>query len=116
MVFSIVLAWFKQGFDHDPKGIFVRKWIPELCNMDQEFIHTPWQAPHLMNGYPMPIVDEKMARKEAADKLYGLRKNNPMHKVAAKKIIKKHGSRRLGLSRTVGKKRKENNAQRELPL
>ena len=106
----------KQGVDQDPKGIFIRKWIPELRDMDQAFIHTPWQTRSQMNGYPMPIIDEKSARKAAADKLYGLRKNNATHKEAAQKIVQKHGSRKSGLPRTVGKKRIKNNAQGELPL
>ena len=30
----------KQGIDHDPEGVFIRRWIPELKDMDQAFIHT----------------------------------------------------------------------------
>ena len=106
----------KQGVDQDPKGIFIRQWIPELCNMDKAFIHFPWRAESQMNGYPTPIVDEKTARKAAADQLYGLRKNNVTHKEAAQKILRKHGSRKSGLQRTVGKKRTSSKAQGELPL
>lgn len=84
----------KQGIDQDPTGIFIRQWIPELRDMDPEFIHTPWEAQAQMNGYPMPIVDEKIARKAAADQLYALRKNNPEHKKTAQKIMNKHGSRK----------------------
>lgn len=97
----------KQGVDHDPDGVFIRKWIPELRQMDQEFIHTPWKAPSQLNGYPMPIVDEKAARKAAADKVYGLRKNNLEHKNTARKIIDKHGSRKSGLKKTTARKNKK---------
>ena len=107
----------KQGIDHDPEGIFIRQWIPELRDMDQTYIHTPWQACSQMNGYPMPIVDEKIARKTAADKLYSLRRNNTTHKEVAKKIVRKHGSRKSSLPRSVGKKKKiSNTSQEELPL
>ena len=94
----------KQGIDHDPEGVFIRKWLPELRNMEQSHIHTPWRAASQMNGYPMPIVEEKAARKAAADQLYGLRKNNFAHKEVARKIVHKHGSRKSGLPRTLNKK------------
>jgi deoxyribodipyrimidine photo-lyase len=48
----------KQGADHDPLGIFIRHWIPELREMDQKFIHTPRTAVSQMNGYLKPDVDE----------------------------------------------------------
>jgi deoxyribodipyrimidine photo-lyase len=106
----------KQGMDQDPEGIFIRRWIPELCDMDQAFIHMPWQAESQMNGYPMPIVDEKAARKVAADKLYSLKKNNAAYKEAAQEIVRKHGSRKSRLSRVTNKKRIKNNTQWELPF
>lgn len=95
----------KQGKDHDPEGHFIRQWIPELSKMETAFIHTPWQAPSQMNGYPTPIIDEKEARKNAAAQLYGLRKNNAEHKHTAQHIVSKHGSRKSGLPRTVGKRK-----------
>ena len=106
----------KQGVDHDPEGVFIRHWIPELHDMDQSFIHTPWQAVSQMNGYPMPVIDEKTARKSAAEKLYSLRKNNTTHTETAQKIVSKHGSRKSGLPRTMGKKKIKNHTQGELPL
>lgn len=109
----------KQGIDHDPDGIFIRKWIPELAAIPKKYIHTPWKVPSQMQDYPMPIVDEKTARKAAADKLYSLRKDAE-HRVQARKIASKHGSRKSGLPRTtdhVSKKTKRaNTKQTELPL
>lgn len=29
----------------DPKGDYIRKWIPELAKMPEEFIHKPWKCP-----------------------------------------------------------------------
>jgi deoxyribodipyrimidine photo-lyase len=88
----------KQGLDHDPQGLFIKEWIPELHLMPVSSIHTPWRIPSLMNGYPHPIVDEKKAREEAASKIYGLRQNNPLHQEEARSIVHKHGSRGSGLS------------------
>lgn len=105
----------KQGIDHNPEGAFIREWVRELFEMPQEFIHTPWKAPSQMNGYPMPIVDEKNARKAAADKIYKLRKSSE-YQESARKILNKHGSRQSGFSRTARLKKPKNKNQGELPL
>lgn len=103
----------KQGVDHDPNGVFIRKWLPELSDIPQQYIHTPWMSPSKMNGYPMPIVDEKTARKAAADKLYPLRKDSE-HKQTARKIVRKHASRKSAKPKTA--KKQKINKQLELPL
>lgn len=84
----------KQGMDHDPEGVFIRRWLPELRKMPAQFLHTPWLSPSDMGTYPMPIVDEKVARTFAATQLYGLRKASSEHRALAEKIVKKHGSRK----------------------
>lgn len=86
----------KQAIDQDPKGVFIRKYIPELKDISNKNIATPSKEPLLMNGYPFPIIDEVEQRKLAAQKLYSLRKN-PEYKISSKKILKKHGSRKSGL-------------------
>ncbi len=83
----------KQSQDHDSKGQFIKEWIPELRDMPEQFIHTPWEAPMLLNDYPLPVVDEKTSRKKAVEKLYQLRKSQQF-KSTAKAIYQKHGSRK----------------------
>lgn len=88
----------KQSQTQDPDGVFIRQWIPELRDMPKDFLHTPWLFPERMGGYPMPLVDEKTARKYAADTLFGLRKGFG-HRPEAKRIAAKHGSRKSGVPR-----------------
>lgn len=95
----------KQSIDQDPKGVFLRKWLPELISMPDEYLHTPWVYPVALNGYPKPIVDEKIARKQASACLYGMRKDIE-HKKESKKVYLKHGSRKKNIIKV----------QRELPL
>lgn len=63
-----------QGEKFDPEGIYVRKWIPELEELPNQYIHKPWEAPPLIlqtasvrlgESYPNPIVDHAKARQEA---------------------------------------------------
>jgi deoxyribodipyrimidine photo-lyase len=102
----------KQSIDQDPEGIFIKQWLPELEGVDSAFIHHPWLVESIINHYPLPIVDERKARKFAADKLYAIRKT-ATHKQIATKIVDKHGSRKSGIRR---RKKSANIKQPELPL
>ena len=64
-VFNPVL----QGTKFDPAGDYVRRFIPELADVDGKFVHSPWEAPPLQRpaDYPAPIVDHKQARDAALD-------------------------------------------------
>ncbi len=63
-----------QGEKLDPEGNYVRRWVPEIANLPQKFLHKPWQAPvtvlaaagvTLGQTYPAPIVDLATARDHA---------------------------------------------------
>ena len=70
----------KQALDQDPRGEFVRRWVPEL--------YTP--------AYPAPIVDERVALKRAKDRMYGERAT-PAARAEAEAVQERHGSRKSGL-------------------
>ncbi|MCC2463348.1 DNA photolyase family protein [Bacillus mobilis] len=63
-----------QGEKFDKDGEYIRKWVPELRNIPNKYIHKPWEAPeHILqkanitlgHTYPLPIVDHKAARERA---------------------------------------------------
>jgi len=65
---------FTQGEKFDPNGDYVRKYVPELAQLPNKFIHQPWTASQeilaaagvtLGENYPTPIVEHKMARERA---------------------------------------------------
>jgi deoxyribodipyrimidine photo-lyase len=53
-----------QGERFDPKGDYVRRWVPELKDAPTAAIHKPWEAGGA-KGYPPPIVDHAEARERA---------------------------------------------------
>jgi deoxyribodipyrimidine photo-lyase len=53
-----------QSEKFDAKGDYIRRYVPELKNADNDVIHAPWKHPLLVNYYP-PIVDHATARDQA---------------------------------------------------
>lgn len=54
-----------QGEKFDPKGDYVRRFVPELKDVPDKFIHRPWDAPKPPAEYPAPIVDLALGRDRA---------------------------------------------------
>lgn len=63
-----------QGRKFDPEGAYVRRFVPELAALPDEFIHAPWEAPGLAlraagvelgKTYPRPIIDLGLGRARA---------------------------------------------------
>jgi deoxyribodipyrimidine photo-lyase len=63
-----------QGEKFDPKGDYLRQWIPEIAALPDAVIHRPWEAADedlkqagitLGKTYPKPIVDHRAARARA---------------------------------------------------
>jgi deoxyribodipyrimidine photo-lyase len=111
----------KQGKDQDPTGKFIRRYVPELERVPDEYIHEPWKMPRsaqqrynvLMSyryekdsdplpptsgleggwsNYPEPIVDEKESARIAKAKLSEVRKQE-LTRSMANQVYQKHGSR-----------------------
>lgn len=69
-VFNPVL----QGQKFDKRGDYVRRWVPEINNLPDKYLHQPWEAPadvlaaagvRLGEDYPAPICDLKASRQRA---------------------------------------------------
>ena len=95
----------KQGLDHDPRGVFIRRWVPELAGVPPNQLHEPWtmdlgeqRAAGCVLGrdYPAPIVDHVVAAREARDRVWAVRRGGAFH-AAADAIQERHGSRKSGL-------------------
>jgi deoxyribodipyrimidine photo-lyase len=63
-----------QGRRHDPRGEYVRRWVPELEHVTEEYVHEPWtmDLPRqkevrrtIGEDYPAPIVSHGVARERA---------------------------------------------------
>jgi len=100
----------KQGFDQDPTGAFIRRWVPELAPVPSDYLHEPWKwenAGTVMDRiYPLPIMDALAAAKEARRKVWSLR-GGKAFKETASEIQSKHGSRKSGVPMRGGRKQKK---------
>ena len=91
----------KQSYDHDKKGVFIKKYVPELASLPEQWVHEP----HRMSAelcqrfgviigkdYPYPIVDNTAGIREAKNKMAEHRRHPEFGAIAAS-IYQKLGSR-----------------------
>jgi deoxyribodipyrimidine photo-lyase len=69
----------RQMESHDPDGSYVRRYVPELARVGDEYLREPWTMPEdvqrscgcvIGTDYPEPIVDHAEARRAALER-YG---------------------------------------------
>jgi deoxyribodipyrimidine photo-lyase len=53
-----------QGEKFDPEGDYVRRFVPELKNVPNKYLHRPWDSPYKID-YLAPIVEHSEARDKA---------------------------------------------------
>jgi deoxyribodipyrimidine photo-lyase len=79
----------KNSQEHDPQGVFIKKWIPELNKVPEAFIHEPWKMTAMDQlfcevtigkDYPLPIVDLQESARLARDKIWGHKKHPAVQK------------------------------------
>jgi deoxyribodipyrimidine photo-lyase len=61
--FRIQNPW-SQSARHDPEGIYIRRWVPELAHIrDPKILHSPPESRiPIAPDYPLPCVDHKIER------------------------------------------------------
>ncbi|MFZ3554376.1 cryptochrome/photolyase family protein [Streptomyces sp. BH055] len=56
-----VLNPVTQAKRYDPDGAYVRRWVPELADVEGSAVHTPWKLTGLdraaLDDYPDPLVE-----------------------------------------------------------
>jgi deoxyribodipyrimidine photo-lyase len=110
----------KQSQDQDPRGEFIRYWLPELCKLPSEMIHTPWliDADQLKRygvvmgeNYLAPIIEPEQAARDAKARYTQWRQRDETRSLS-KKVLEKHGSRKK--NRRFQKKAAKKSAQSDL--
>jgi len=97
----------KQSHDQDPRGVFIRTWIPELSQVEPRWIHQPWLMPMseqrergviIGRDYPKPLVDHEAAARLARQRIQEARRDGNARR-ESRAIFDRHGSRRRAAQR-----------------
>lgn len=115
----------KQGLDQDPTGAFTRRWVPELADVPDTHLQTPWAwdgaGRVLGKTYPEPIVDVPEAARAARHRIFSMR--GSVDRTETQRVIHKHASRKDSAGHFVNdraprrsRRVKPNDAQLKLDL
>ena len=105
----------KQSIEHDSNGTFIRKWVPELRDVPNGYIHEPWTWEKTLidntdftlgRDYPAPIVDQSISARIAKQKITAVR-NGKDFQLAANAVFLKLGSRKSHFKRKKISKSKD---------
>ena len=97
----------KQVVDQDPRGIFIRRFVPELIDVPDKHLAEPHKMTQMEQtlfgcqigtDYPAPIVDHQKRYKAARDRIHSFKKL-PETRAASAAVFQKHGSRKTPMSR-----------------
>jgi deoxyribodipyrimidine photo-lyase len=111
----------KQAQDHDPQGLFVRRWLPAMRRVPDTWLFEPWRMPGsvqlacgvrvsadalagAVDAWPLPLVDLAAATGTAKARLHSLRRN-PEVRAGKAAIVEKHASRKIQIDRMVSARR-----------
>lgn len=83
----------KQAQDHDPHGHFVRRWLPHMRQVPEEWLFEPWLNPSACAAVIRPIVDTGTATRIAKQRLHE-RRRDPEVKAGKNAVVEKHASRK----------------------
>ncbi len=99
----------KQAQDHDPHGVFVRRWLPAMRRVPDSWLFEPWLMPQPVQTHAgvqlgvdvaQPVVDLAQATREGKQQLHS-RRQTPEVKAGKKSVVDKHASRKTLSTRKV---------------
>ena len=86
----------KQSYEKDTDGAFIKKWIPELKEINSELIHEPWKLTNIdlenkqiPKQYNKPIIATDFKKSIVRAKLWSLRKDSIVKK-ESKRLLRIH--------------------------
>ena len=89
----------KQAQDHDPNGVFVRRWLPYMREVPDTWLFEPWLRPAQLLTHPtssleisQPLVDLALATRTSKQLLHARRQTTEV-KAGKQAVVDKHASR-----------------------